>query len=131
MTYDSWKTTEPEPDYVPDEEPPCDSFCRNCGDRLTEDAYRAASRLPYTNWRPCPNPSPGREMVDCGVGGHMYEERPAPPDPMLSVLCHVDDVVIACNRLGLHATITLRITSPDGSVVTVTKESEMARRGTT
>lgn len=53
-----------------------DLYCRNCGDPFDEAAERAAVGLPSA-WRPCPNPSPGRPMVDCGVGGHMYD-RPRP-----------------------------------------------------
>lgn len=50
-------------------------FCQNCGDPFDTDAENAAARLPHGAWRPCPNPSPGRPMVDCGVGGHMYMDR--------------------------------------------------------
>ena len=78
MTYDSWNTTEPSPDYVPDDDPPC-------------------------------------EMPD--VPGHG------------ALLSHIDDAITWADALGLHATITIRITSPDGSVVGVTKQSEMARMG--
>ena len=51
------------------------SYCRNCGDPFDADAENAALRQPSGAWRPCPKPSPGRPMVDCGVGGHMYDER--------------------------------------------------------
>lgn len=51
------------------------SFCRNCGDPFDTDAENAAVRLPSGAWRPCPNPSPGRPMIDCGVGGHMYDRH--------------------------------------------------------
>lgn len=50
-------------------------FCRNCGDPFDREAGDAACRLPVVSWRPCPNPSPGRPLVDCGVGGHMYTDR--------------------------------------------------------
>ena len=49
-------------------------FCRNCGDPFDADAEAAALRQPHGAWRPCPNPSPGRPLVDCGIGGHMYSE---------------------------------------------------------
>lgn len=39
--------------------------CRNCG--VSFDAPEA----------PCPRPSPGRPLVDCGRGGHWFEELPA------------------------------------------------------
>jgi hypothetical protein len=49
-------------------------YCRNCGDLFTADAENAAIGKPSGAWRPCPNPSPGRPLVDCGVGGHMYHK---------------------------------------------------------
>jgi hypothetical protein len=52
------------------------TYCSNCGDPFdmppADDPTFAAT---FRRWRPCPNPSPGRPLVDCGVGGHMYEER--------------------------------------------------------
>lgn len=54
-----------------------DSYCKNCGDpfdRAAEDAAVCRGAAP-TGWRPCPKPSPGRPLVDCGVGGHMYTAR--------------------------------------------------------
>lgn len=54
-----------------DEDRSVDLYCCNCGDPFDEAAERAALRLPSA-WRPCPNPSPGRAFVDCGVGRHMY-----------------------------------------------------------
>lgn len=48
-------------------------YCRNCGDpapSLADGDWNGAT--PSGMWRPCPNPSPGRPMIDCGVGGHMY-----------------------------------------------------------
>lgn len=53
---------------------PTGPFCRNCGDPFDRDAGNAACRLPSGSWRPCPSPSPGRPLVDCGVGGHMYTD---------------------------------------------------------
>lgn len=47
-------------------------FCRNCGDPFDDDTWNATLDKPSGSWRPCPNPSPGRPMVDCGIGGHMY-----------------------------------------------------------
>ena len=80
MTYDSWKTPEPEPDYAPDEEPPCEM-----GETL-------------------------EPVWDVVIG-------------------KISEAIAWANLLCLHATITLRITSLVGSVVDVTKQSEMARRG--
>lgn len=51
------------------------AFCRNCGDpapSLADEDWNGAT--PSGSWRPCPNPSPGRPMLDCGVGGHMYTD---------------------------------------------------------
>lgn len=51
------------------------AFCRNCGDpapSLSDEDWNGAT--PSGSWRPCPNPSPGRPMVDCGIGGHMYTD---------------------------------------------------------
>lgn len=50
-------------------------YCRNCGDpapSLADEDWNG--RVPSGSWRPCPNPSPGRPMIDCGVGGHMYTD---------------------------------------------------------
>lgn len=58
-----------------DEDRSVDSYCRNCGDPYDHDAENAAIRQPSGAWRPCPKPSPGKPMVHCGVGGHMYDER--------------------------------------------------------
>lgn len=58
-----------------DEDRRVDCYCRNCGDPYDEDAENAALLRPSGAWRPCPKPSPGRPMVDCGVGGHWYDER--------------------------------------------------------
>lgn len=44
--------------------PPDDSVCRNCGDRFDGPV------------RDCPNPSPGKPYVDCGRGGHWFEDPP-------------------------------------------------------
>jgi hypothetical protein len=30
---------------------------------------------------PCPKPAPGRPMVDCGIGGHMYTLHQLPEAP--------------------------------------------------
>lgn len=49
-------------------------YCRNCGDPFDVSAENAACREPSGAWRPCPNPTPGRPLVDCGVGGHMYTD---------------------------------------------------------
>jgi len=51
-----------------------DVYCQNCGDPFDRAAEAAAGRVP-TAWRPCPHPSPGRPLIDCGVGGHMYTEK--------------------------------------------------------
>jgi hypothetical protein len=48
-------------------------YCRNCGDPLDAGAADAAAGKPPSTWRPCPNPSPGRPLYECGVGGHMYD----------------------------------------------------------
>lgn len=53
------------------------AICRNCGDRFDTGAMLAAVGAPPTEWRPCPKPSPGRPLADCGVGGHMYDEQPS------------------------------------------------------
>ena len=65
-----------------DEDRSVDSYCRNCGDpfdRAAEDAALTWSGARATSasvgWRPCPKPSPGRWLVDCGIGGHMYDDR--------------------------------------------------------
>lgn len=58
-----------------DEDRRVSHYCRNCGDPFDEDAENAALRQPSGAWRLCPKPSPGRPMVDCGIGGHMYVER--------------------------------------------------------
>ncbi len=50
-------------------------YCRNCGDPFDVNAENAAVREPSGSWRPCPNPSPGRPMIDSGVGGHMYTDQ--------------------------------------------------------
>ena len=55
-----------------DEDRDGDFYCCNCGDPFDHDAENAAVRKPSGTWRPCPNPSPGRPLVDCGIGGHMY-----------------------------------------------------------
>lgn len=57
-----------------DEDRSVDLYCENCGDPFDADAEDSVMRQPLGvgSWRPCPNPSPGRPMVDCGVGGHMY-----------------------------------------------------------
>lgn len=57
-------------------------FCRNCGDPFSE----AEGNLKFRGavgprWRPCPNPSPGRPLVDCGIGGHMYTLSDLPEAP--------------------------------------------------
>lgn len=58
------------------------------------------------------------------------EEIEAPPwDRGCVIMSHIEDLIYWADALGLHATITIRITSPDGSVVDVTKQSEMAKRG--
>ncbi len=44
--------------------------CRNCGDPF-DDADGPDGRTKPA-WRPCPSPSPGRPLVDFGIGGHMY-----------------------------------------------------------
>lgn len=50
-------------------------FCRNCGDPAPSlDDTDWDGRTPSGTWRPCPAPSPGRPLIDCGVGGHMYTE---------------------------------------------------------
>jgi hypothetical protein len=38
------------------------TFCSNCGDSVDSPA------------RPCPKPSPGVPLVDCGRGGHMFNQ---------------------------------------------------------
>ena len=60
-----------------DEDRRVDVYCRNCGDpfdRAAEDAA-VSGTISAPGWRPCPKPSPGRWLVDCGVGGHMYDDR--------------------------------------------------------
>lgn len=64
-----------------DEDRSADLYCRNCGDPFGLDAESAAVCTvqhcqpgAHGTWRPCPNPSPGRPLVDCGVGGHMYTD---------------------------------------------------------
>lgn len=42
--------------------------CRNCQDAVTDED------------RTCPNPSPGKPLIDCGRGGHMFD---APGDEKL------------------------------------------------
>lgn len=54
-------------------------YCRNCGSSWDVDESENFGRS-LRDWRPCPNPSPGRPLVDCGVGGHMYTD----PLPELS-----------------------------------------------
>lgn len=59
-----------------DQDRSVDSYCENCGDPYDmppagDPRFAEACR----SWRPCPNPSSGRPMVDCGIGGHMYTER--------------------------------------------------------
>ena len=54
-----------------DEDRSVECYCSNCGDPFDDAAADAALGIPST-WRPCPHPSPGRPLVDCGVGGHMY-----------------------------------------------------------
>lgn len=61
-----------------DEDRGADAYCRNCGDPFDRAAESAAMAMrwgkPISGWRPCPHPSPGRPLVDCGIGGHMYTE---------------------------------------------------------
>jgi len=57
-----------------DEDRGADAYCRNCGDPFDADAQNAAMRAPHGAWRPCPKPSPGVPLVDCGIGGHMYDD---------------------------------------------------------
>ncbi len=49
-----------------------DYRCHNCGELL--------SSRPWNDTTPCPNPSPGTPLVDCGRGGHWFDvevpERP-------------------------------------------------------
>lgn len=53
-----------------------DLYCENCGDPFVmPPAGDPTFAEAYRSWRPCPSPSPGRPMVDCGIGGHMYTER--------------------------------------------------------
>jgi hypothetical protein len=52
----------PEPAAVEFAAPPSSAVCRNCGDRFDGPE------------RDCPNPSPGKPYVDCGRGGHWFEE---------------------------------------------------------
>jgi hypothetical protein len=73
-----------------DEDRSADAYCLNCGDpapSLDDTDWDGPApslnntdwdgRVPSGTWRPCPNPSPGRPLVDCGVGGHMYTaDRP-------------------------------------------------------
>jgi hypothetical protein len=52
------------------------TYCRNCGDPFDmPPADDPTFRRDVPPLAPLPNPSPGRPLVDCGVGGHMYEER--------------------------------------------------------
>jgi hypothetical protein len=52
------------------------TYCANCGDPFDQDAEDSVMRQPIGvgTWRPCPNPAPGKPLVDCGIGGHMYTE---------------------------------------------------------
>lgn len=48
-------------------------WCSRCGDAFDDPE------------RPCPNPAPGREYVECGRGGHMFdmkERRPVSGKPI-------------------------------------------------
>ena len=47
-----------------DKNPEANFFCRNCAALF--DSKQGDG--------PCPSPSPGRPMVDCGKGGHWFEE---------------------------------------------------------
>lgn len=52
-----------------------DVFCENCGDMFDENAENASIGKPHGTWRPCPSPSPGEPLKDCGIGGHMYRAK--------------------------------------------------------
>ena len=45
-------------------------YCENCGDPFDDDF--PVER--YRDYPRCPNPSPGKPLVDCGVGGHMFRD---------------------------------------------------------
>jgi hypothetical protein len=58
-----------------DEDRSFDLYCRNCGDpydmpSADDPSFAETFRL----CRQCPNPTPGRPLVDCGIGGHMYAD---------------------------------------------------------
>jgi hypothetical protein len=57
-------------------------YCRNCGDPFSEACDNLRFRGAVgPRWRPCPKPSPGRPLVDCGIGGHMYTLSQLPEAP--------------------------------------------------
>lgn len=52
-----------------------DAYCANCGDPYDmPPADDPVFVRTFRTWRQCPNPSPGRPLVDCGIGGHMYTD---------------------------------------------------------
>lgn len=103
MTYDSWKTTEPD-----------DSMPRPAGCKC--------------HWEAGDSPCPVHPSLD---DDYVPDEEPpcemSDDYPHHVMLAYANCAMATADRLGLHATITLRITSPDGSVVDVTKQSEMPR----
>ena len=75
MTRSTSPTDVGEAGHDPGDEDRCaDLYCENCGDPFDADAENAAVRQPHGRWRPCPNPSPGKPLVDCGAGGHMFRD---------------------------------------------------------
>jgi hypothetical protein len=66
-------------------------ICRNCGDLFTAPK------------RPCPKPSPGRPLYECGRGGHMFfpAEPPPPPEPMTAQ--RLQEIAALVERAGTRA----------------------------
>jgi hypothetical protein len=65
-----------------DEDRSTDLYCDNCGDPFdlpsAEDPVFVDA---FRRWRSRPNPSPGRPLIDCGIGDPMVR-------PWISLLCN-------------------------------------------